>query len=817
MDIRSMQRATQETIKKRFGRKKYLASRVIPRYPQSAEREYIRIVNAYMTQFNNTFAAYIPRIRTVLSKSQRENFKIDANEERWKTNLPDSDVKIINVLFGTDIDDIFDEILDDFNKRQGLSGLAEQSRSLSGQVKKLAEQNRKLMINEWKRVVKRTLGIDIMSDYYSGVKFQQLFDKWVVDNVGLIKTIPQETLGKMKEIIKQGYLNGATTKSMTAKIMDLNPSDFGFKSEMSLETYKKAMLEYNKAKSHAQFIARDQISKLNAQVTREQQSDAGVTEYVWRTVADSRVRSSHKQLNNKRFKYNDPPVVDEKTGRRANPGEDYQCRCVALPVFDIDEVVLPWEKLTHDTKNIIQTPQGVIFMRKERNDIMAETPKLTRVKRLDSVPLEKVEYTPEGFLIDTPILTSVGIFEYTNDDGSIRKELRLPEHVFNEQSLATYESKPVIITHEAGRVSKDNVTEEIVGTILSKGYPDGDDVRAKIVIHDIDRVKQSGMRELSLGYDLVLDETPGEWNGQHYDAIQTEIVINHLAIVREARAGEQARLNIDSNNNINSQKGTNEMAKNNKNAMNNDEMRKKVAAFEERRKRRLDEAAAEGGSDNNQDTGSEVAENIKDNNDNPTSDKPSIEERTKLIKDRRDRRDADGDSDDPEAAKAVIADQDEDIEQLIQIIEELQAASDLSADSGVENEPMTEDEGDDDDKKPMNADSVEAIASELLELVMIGNSLNLDGFELLKLKPLEIKKRIIKAIKPNTRLDGKGNHYVKTAFEIALEELNSRKDTTYQRKQMFNKDGNGNPDSLGISKSQKAREEMLSRTKNGGK
>ena len=150
-----------------------------------------------------------------------------------------------------------------------------------------------------------------------------------------------------------------------------------------------------------------------------------------------------------------------------------------------------------------------------------------------------------------------------------------------------------MITHDAGRVNKNNVTEEIVGTILSKGYPDGDDVREKIIIHDIDAVKKSGLRELSLGYDLVLDETPGEWNGQPYDAIQTEIVINHLAIVREARAGEQARLNIDSTTKNNLQKGAKAMAaKRTRKATNSDEARKKIAAFEERRRRRLDEAPA---------------------------------------------------------------------------------------------------------------------------------------------------------------------------------------------------------------------------------
>ena len=58
-------------------------------------------------------------------------------------------------------------------------------------------------------------------------------------------------------------------------------------------------------------------------------------------------------------------------------------------------------------------------------------------------------------------------------------------------------------------------------------------------------MRYCGLKELSLGYNLTLDETPGEWNGQHYDAIQRDIRINHLALGREARAGEQARLNID--------------------------------------------------------------------------------------------------------------------------------------------------------------------------------------------------------------------------------------------------------------------------------
>ena len=57
-------------------------------------------------------------------------------------------------------------------------------------------------------------------------------------------------------------------------------------------------------------------------------------------------------------------------------------------------------------------------------------PTLTKVIRLDSLPIEQTCYTEEGYLKDRPILTSCGIFEYKNPDGSIRRELRLPEDVF---------------------------------------------------------------------------------------------------------------------------------------------------------------------------------------------------------------------------------------------------------------------------------------------------------------------------------------------------------------------------------------------------
>ena len=172
--------------------------------------------------------------------------------------------------------------------------------------------------------------------------------------------------------------------------------------------------------------------------------------------------------------------------------------------------------------------------------------KALRLQRLDSISLDKTYYTSEGYLVDHPIVTTCGVFEYKNEDGSTRRELRLPEHVFDKKSLESYKGKPIIITHAAGDVDKENVRREQIGTIMSAGYRDGDNVRCEIIIHDTNTLKRCGLRELSLGYSLDTEEMPGVWQGEEYDCIQKNIEINHLALVAEARAGDTARLNIDS-------------------------------------------------------------------------------------------------------------------------------------------------------------------------------------------------------------------------------------------------------------------------------
>lgn len=88
------------------------------------------------------------------------------------------------------------------------------------------------------------------------------------------------------------------------------------------------------SKSRAELTARDQTLKLYGQIQQERQEKAGITRYVWTTSQDERVRPDHADLDGTVQAWDDPPIVDQRTGRKAHPGGDYSCRCTAVPLLD---------------------------------------------------------------------------------------------------------------------------------------------------------------------------------------------------------------------------------------------------------------------------------------------------------------------------------------------------------------------------------------------------------------------------------------------------------------------------------------------------
>lgn len=107
--------------------------------------------------------------------------------------------------------------------------------------------------------------------------------------------------------------------------------------EIVLQGYRpdkiQALLEkeYGIMARKAKFLAQNETSIMLAEYKKVTYKEMGFDKFIWKTITDGRERELHKQLNNTTWSYDDPPVIDERTGQKGLPGEVYNCRCEAIP------------------------------------------------------------------------------------------------------------------------------------------------------------------------------------------------------------------------------------------------------------------------------------------------------------------------------------------------------------------------------------------------------------------------------------------------------------------------------------------------------
>lgn len=181
-------------------------------------------------------------------------------------------------------------------------------------------------------------------------------------------------------------------------------------------------------------------------------------------------------------------------------------------------------------------------------------PEHSVVERQDFGRLSNIERTPQGGLRCPARLTRTGVFSYTRADGSIVRELRHPDEVFAEDSIATLSGAPVTDLHPSTPVRPSNWKTAAVGHVGEDVRADGSFVSARLMIQDeaaITGIERGDRKELSCGYSCRLDHEPGEYEGERYDAIQRSIRYNHVALGPKnwGRAGSDVALRLDNTGN----------------------------------------------------------------------------------------------------------------------------------------------------------------------------------------------------------------------------------------------------------------------------
>lgn len=162
----------------------------------------------------------------------------------------------------------------------------------------------------------------------------------------------------------------------------------------------------------------------------------------------------------------------------------------------------------------------------------------------------KFDKTPEGFLKGKAVICTTGVYEYRKADGSVVKELRLPEEVFATDFLESLKLKPLTLTHPTELITSDNVKQYQIGTLGEVVDTDNYHLAIDMIIHDATAISavQKGVQALSVGYTCELESAePGAvWCGQTYDYVQRKIRANHTSLVQQGRAGDAARIRLDS-------------------------------------------------------------------------------------------------------------------------------------------------------------------------------------------------------------------------------------------------------------------------------
>ena len=165
---------------------------------------------------------------------------------------------------------------------------------------------------------------------------------------------------------------------------------------------------------------------------------------------------------------------------------------------------------------------------------------------------ENFRVNEDGFLKGRAVVTNVGVFKYVLPDGSIQRELRLPEEVFAMDSLDSLKMIPVTNGHPREKVNSENVKKYQVGFVGDSVHTDPYHVSVPVTISDPDTIAESkgGRNSFSCGYNVDLEYKSGTWMGVDYDAIQRNIRYNHLAVVDRGRAGDAVTMKFDSVQNI---------------------------------------------------------------------------------------------------------------------------------------------------------------------------------------------------------------------------------------------------------------------------
>lgn len=198
-----------------------------------------------------------------------------------------------------------DATTEDFGRfEQVLAGLL---RVAQDNVTRLLSLEAARHTDRFAEAARKAFGLDLKG-IVSSEDLSDYLDQVALRNAGLIKGLSDDLTKRVKTITVNSLVSGETVASLQ----------------------KKLRHELGVTDTRARLIARDQTSKLNADLNKKRHTQAGIEKYTWRTSQDERVRKRHKRLDGKVYKYGETTPAEQGL----EPGQPIQCRCIAQAVVE---------------------------------------------------------------------------------------------------------------------------------------------------------------------------------------------------------------------------------------------------------------------------------------------------------------------------------------------------------------------------------------------------------------------------------------------------------------------------------------------------
>ena len=284
--------------------KKATKSVTSPRaYPRGLENKYYRQLKGFFEPLTDYVTKYINEHMEPLLRGDAKEIRLDA--------IPGDTFR--EMLF--EIEDWLSVYMPD------ISELPEDSNNniIMTALDKTADEAMEFGNKEFSKMLEKGINVNLPT---SAEWWNDMRNSWAEDNYTLITSNAKNYVSKINTLTEQAIVNGMSPSKLKEEI-------------------KKAT--EGLSDKHCKLLARDQMGKLNGQITQAQMQEIDLDLYIWSTAYDDRVRDSHALMEGLLCRWDDASVcsydngktwVDRPSGAvQLHPGQDIQCRCVALAFY----------------------------------------------------------------------------------------------------------------------------------------------------------------------------------------------------------------------------------------------------------------------------------------------------------------------------------------------------------------------------------------------------------------------------------------------------------------------------------------------------